>query len=495
MCETKLGVMPDGALEKVTITDFVDELVAALVTLRLYDRKHARSRGRLVELKRLHEQLAKATPEGSLVLATTEGYVLYEDRPLLGASMGAKKLVDPLVARNSGGLEFRRELGESDLEVLLELLGGPVEDKTHELANMRLRMNGCQGIGFLPPYQTGMHSSRGQARQSSGADGGLGEPGVLLPMQRRQRIVDSLQGASISVARGGIVDLQDIQSVAQLLCDSVRRDPGEVQNMVRYERYDAYTFGHSVRVCALALSFASHLTDDVSLLIRIGSAGLLHDIGKMRIASEVLHHRGRLSPEQRAEMERHTDFGSAVLLAQKGVDEIAVTVSHGHHRNLDGTGYPADPLDIPQSMVTRLIKICDVYEALTAVRPYKGAMSPTKAFRLMLDSPGAFDPALLRKFIRTMGCYPVGSAVELSDRSYARVLQSTDDLVRPVVQLERADSGEELDPRDRRTVDLSAPENRDLDVHRLLEIGRLQIELAAIGDPAPDSNQELAPAA
>ena len=122
MCETKLGPVPDGALDRVTITDFVDELVAALLTRRLYDRKHMRVRGRIAELRDLHKKLIAAQDHRPLVLGTTEGFLLYDDRPLLGASMGAKAFIDRLVARNAGGIEFAREIGDQDVELLLELL-------------------------------------------------------------------------------------------------------------------------------------------------------------------------------------------------------------------------------------------------------------------------------------------------------------------------------------------------------------------------------------
>jgi HD-GYP domain-containing protein (c-di-GMP phosphodiesterase class II) len=252
-----------------------------------------------------------------------------------------------------------------------------------------------------------------------------------------------------------------------------------VQALVRYERYDAFTFGHSVRVCALAIDFASQLERDPRLLLRIGTAALLHDIGKVGIAPEVLHHRGRLSPEQRREMERHAALGSAILLEQKDIDDVAVAVSHGHHQNLDGTGYPADRLSIEHSVVTRLIRICDVYEALTAVRPYKGAMSPIQAFRVMLESPGTFDPALLRRFIAATGAYPSGSEVELSDGRIARVAGQSGEILRPVVRPERAASGETLDERDRRELDLASPECAGIRVARLLERASLDADLQA----------------
>lgn len=482
MCETKLGPVPDGALDRVTITDFVDELVAALLTRRLYNRSHTRVRGRIDELKALHRRLVEASKSASLVLGTTEGFLLHDERPLLGASMGAKALIDRLVARSAGGLEFARRLGEQDFEILLELLAAPVQESSHELATQRLRREGCDGIAFLPPYRRDPSPSSAGLTLPAGLAADLEQAGLRLPMQKRQRVVHSLQEASISAASGHSIDLQDIHTMAEMLSDGVRRNAAEVQDIVRYERFDAYTFGHSVRVCALALSFASELTTDTRLLQRVGTAALLHDIGKAGIASEVLHHRGRLSPEQRREMERHAELGSAILLEQTEVDDIAVTVSHGHHRNLDGSGYPADGLKLAHSMVTRLVRICDVYEALTAPRPYKGAMSPTKAFRVMLDSPGAFDPGLLRRFIAATGCYPVGCEVELSDHTFARVLRQTKSLTRPEVQLVRTEIGERLHEYDRRTIDLSLPSPGGLGVLRLLQGKSLQAELRAVGD-------------
>jgi HD-GYP domain-containing protein (c-di-GMP phosphodiesterase class II) len=481
VCEAKLGPVPegaDGAQGRVTITDFVDELIAALLTMRLYERKHTRVRGRIDELRRLHRQIFAVREEHDLVLGTTQGFLLHEDRPLLGASAGAATLVHGLASRSSGGLQFARELGDADFEQVLLLLAAPVPGETHDLANRRLQKNGCSGIRLLPPYHPGSTAPRGTVGLLAGTVGA--SPGDLrIPMRMRQTIVRSLQEASLRAASGQEIDLQDVQTIAQTLSDGVRGNAGEVQDLVRYERYDAFTFGHSVRVCALAVDFASRLSSDPRLQLRIGTAALLHDIGKVGIAPEVLHHRGRLSPEQRREMERHAALGSAILLEQKDVDDVAVAVSHGHHQNLDGTGYPADRLSIEHSVVTRLIRICDVYEALTAVRPYKGAMSPIQAFRVMLESPGAFDTGLLRRFIAVTGAYPSGSEVELSDGRIARVAGQTGEILRPVVSLEKAGSGEALDERDRGTIDLSSPEQKSLRIARVLEPATLDADLQA----------------
>ena len=109
-------------------------------------------------------------------------------------------------------------------------------------------------------------------------------------------------------------------------------------------------------------------------------------------------------------------------------------------------------------MVTQLVKVCDVYEALTAARPYKPPMSPAKAFRVMLDMKGQFDAS----------CSPTSSARSGSSRPGPRCGSTTtrrrassgrpDDFHRPVVEvLTRAD-GETVDPGARRPYDLSRPE-------------------------------------
>lgn len=485
MCESHTRSPKDRAdttQDSITATDLVDELVAAMVAVRIYDRSHPRVKSTVREVQRLHSHLMRSSTTGSLVLGTVDGFLMSDDRPLLGASLGARRLIDALVARSSGGIEMDRELTEEDLLHLLDLLAGPVRERTFQEANRQLHSRGCHTVGLLPPWREGLSSARMVGNADDAPLGGFWQgpaarsASLRMPVQLHQRIVDSLQSASIDVARGGRIDLQGIQSVAQSLTDSVRRDPGGVLELARYERYDAFTFGHSVRVCALALNFASQMTSDLELLYRIGAAGLLHDIGKSLVPFEILHHRGRLSPEQRHEMEKHPALGAEILLGHEGIDDLAVIVSFGHHRTRDGKGYPGGLVAPAQSMVTRLIKICDVFEALTAVRPYKSAMTPIEAFSVMHKMTGHFDPRLFGQFVRLTGCYPAGSLVALSDGSTARVLRQGEDLLRPVVQRQTDREGAPLAEEGEAAVDLSGDgTSAPVTVTSLLELGRISV--------------------
>ncbi|MFH0944592.1 MAG: HD domain-containing phosphohydrolase, partial [Planctomycetota bacterium] len=248
-------------------------------------------------------------------------------------------------------------------------------------------------------------------------------------------------------------------------------------NLARYEEYDAFTFGHSIRVCALAVLFARDLSSDDELVRRIGVASVLHDVGKARLPFELLHSKGVFTADERREMQKHTIFGGELLAEMEECDPMAIAVAFGHHRTEDGRGYPQTAVPLPLSAATRIVKICDVYEALTALRPYKPRVSPATAYRTMLEMEGHFEPRLLRRFIKLNGIYPTGSRVVLSSGEVAMVERQTSRPESPVVEVETTIDGEELERRQRRLVDLS------------LEKGASP--LAVVGEAADLSRNEL----
>jgi HD-GYP domain-containing protein (c-di-GMP phosphodiesterase class II) len=218
----------------------------------------------------------------------------------------------------------------------------------------------------------------------------------------------------------------------------------------------------------LALNFARSLVEDEDLLLRIGLASLLHDIGKARVPFEVLHSTGALTPEERAEMNKHTTHGAEILLGLPKADPLSIATAFGHHRTLGGGGYPSCLHAPGDAIGTQIVKICDVYEALTAVRPYKPKMRPVRAYRVMISMKDHFSPGLLRRFIEVNGVYPAGSLVRLSTGERARVLRQSADLLLPLVHLENdgEPAPQRLDPAQVR--DLSAP--RGGDRPRVLEL-------------------------
>lgn len=428
-----------------TINDFVDELVITLVNTRIYWSEHPRVNESIAELRRLLPELCSQFARDTIELFVTDNQLVFDERPLLGASLSAPPLIHAIVDRGAGGIAFDAGATDAEFAALVDLLTSRKDSVPpgYDGAVQHLARAGCRHLRLLPEFEAVEVNDDGLALRSD------------LPVALYQGIVEILQDTTISLCHGGLIQFERSQACMEQVLRSLQTDPGGLLSAVRYERYDAYTFGHSIRVCILALNFARTLTSDETLLNRIGVAALLHDVGKAKVPFEVLHCRTRLSAEQRREMEKHPTHGAQILLDHHDSDPMAYGAAFGHHIGANGAGYPRLLRHADVSLVTRIVKICDVYEALTAERPYKPSMTPTRAFRIMVDMGEAFDRALLKRFILANGTYPAGSQVLLSTGEHARVLHQSHDLTRPVVEIQTDNHGEPIEVVQRRLIDLS----------------------------------------
>lgn len=417
----------------------VDELVVALSNARIYRPDHPRVTAAIQTLVAGLECWFETKGVERFELGAADGFLFHARRPLLGASLSAPRLVGPLVRLGSGGISFQRGAGPADVLALVSVLGARRQEAhTHAEANQALDQQGATKVRLLPPYRADVAEL---ATPRAGGD--LAEVEAALvhllevtPREVYQSTVEALQDAAVDAARGQDVDLGALRGVAEKLQKRMLADPATMLGLARYERYDEFTFGHSIRVAVLALQFASTLTRDSEVLNRIGLAGLVHDIGKSRVPFEILHARRRLEPAERTIMSRHTELGAEVLLETGEADPLSVAVAFGHHRAAEGQGYPVTADGARLGLATRLIKLCDVYEALTAVRPYKPRMAPIRAYRIMMGMQGHFDVALLRRFIEVNGAYPVGQRVRLASGEVARVRRQTEEILKPIVEIE-----------------------------------------------------------
>ena len=143
-----------------------------------------------------------------------------------------------------------------------------------------------------------------------------------------------------------------------------------------------YTFHHSSNVARHACDIGRRMGMDVGALGELSRAGLLHDIGKLGISNRILDKPGRLTPEERAEIELHPLYSWQILSRVGAFDAFARTAAV-HHEKLDGSGYPwgirADELGVAE----RALCVADVYEALTADRPYRTGMPPERALAIL----------------------------------------------------------------------------------------------------------------
>jgi len=169
------------------------------------------------------------------------------------------------------------------------------------------------------------------------------------------------------------------------------------------EAKDSYTASHSRAVVDRALGVGRRLGLDAEELRTLRLAAIFHDIGKIAVTESILNKRGPLIPEERREIERHTEVGERILSSVDFLADVLPLMRHEHER-WDGLGYP-DGLageDIP--LGSRIILACDAYDAMTTDRPYRAAMSDEQARAELLRNAGAqFDERVVAALMQVLG--------------------------------------------------------------------------------------------
>lgn len=167
------------------------------------------------------------------------------------------------------------------------------------------------------------------------------------------------------------------------------------------EHRDTDTGNHVARVAAYAGIIAERLGLDPERVRMLSLASTMHDVGKIGVPDAILLKKGPLTPEERAEMERHAERGRRILEGSSSeVVRLAAEIAGSHHERWDGTGYPAGLAGDAIPLSGRIVAVADVFDALVSERPYKRAWSQAEARAFLVEQSGRhFDPACVAAFL------------------------------------------------------------------------------------------------
>ncbi|HEU4417545.1 MAG TPA: hypothetical protein VFT55_01325, partial [Planctomycetota bacterium] len=183
-------------------TLLVDALVAAFVNARIYAITHPRVQTSISDLQRALRELAAATGEPTVVIGAAEGLIIHKQSPLLGASIGAARLIALLRTWCSGGLHFDAQVETQELETLLVAMANrPQPGHDYNQLNEALAERLCRHARLLPPYAHAV-------RVSDKAD--HIESTVRVGLRFYQSVIDLLQNVTVSVCRGGRIDFAPV---------------------------------------------------------------------------------------------------------------------------------------------------------------------------------------------------------------------------------------------------------------------------------------------
>lgn len=456
-------------------TEIVGLLTLGIHDAGIYFAEHARVQATSATLAGRLDAVFMGVDDASLFLGVVDRRLVHNGKFLLGPTLIAKRLIEASERFDSGGFLFRRGVTSHELVAFFAVCSG-IRAKCASIDDARqlLRSRGVFSIELSPPFG------------SAGWLGGLDEPsaarvaaevvrslGGAIPAYQRLR--EAVETAHAAAEHGKDIDVSDSRGAVESLLAEMETNAADVLHLARYPDHANHTIGHSVRVALLVLMAGRHLGFPPRALVEIGTAGLLHDVGKARVPREVLFKKGKLDPEERRLVESHAVLGARILLGTPDSPPLGVAAAFGHHMRHDRNGYPAIPQWGAQGRITALMQVCDVFEAMTAVRPNRASLSPRRAYELMMADRGAFDRSAFAAFVGAIGFFPPGSRVKLVSGEEAFVLRAGRDPEKPVVEVMRTTEGAVVPLKDRRAIDLENPD----------EAGALKIDDVLVDDLAP----------
>jgi len=365
-------------------TRFLSSFAQALSTMALYPDGHPAREGVIDTAFANLATLQRADPQASFSFLGDE--VLLGQRPIreLRGWDWSGRLSSAGVQR----MEFEAEVTRADFEGFLsEVLA-------------RLTLSAIQAVpgpahGALGPIRFGAVGIRELEPEPE-----IATATIALTLREEAQTVEWLHEEMLG---GHELPLAEAEAVVRSLSVAMHGDQAMVMPLVRLRRYDEYTTTHSLNVCVLAMALSEWIGLGARDTRSFGVAGLLHDIGKIRIPTDILNKAGRLTPEERETMNRHPVEGARIIVDAEENLDLAAVVAYEHHIMVNGGGYPQ--FDYPRDChhASKMVHVCDVYDALRTNRPYRAAWPAPKVVQYIDERAGTeFDGETARSFIKMM---------------------------------------------------------------------------------------------
>ena len=239
------------------------------------------------------------------------------------------------------------------------------------------------------------------------------------------------------IKQGRPIESDSVFELTNQTIETIFQNSDALACVINIRIKDEYLLEHSTAVSILMTIFAKYLEFDRQVVSDLAVGAFLHDVGKVHIPDKILNKPGKLTPAEFEVMKSHVVHSANIVKQTQGLSELTRTIVANHHEKLNGIGYPKGLSSASLDKYSRMITICDIFDALTADRVYKDGMAQIKAFAVLrqLAQQGELDSLLVDQFIKCLGVYPVGSLVKLNTDKLAIVEKvHPDNPIKPVVK-------------------------------------------------------------
>lgn len=206
----------------------------------------------------------------------------------------------------------------------------------------------------------------------------------------------------------------------------IMRNPESMMFLTRLHHRDKGSAQHAFNVCVYSIVLGRQLGLNGRELEVLGTCGLLHDIGEVKIPENIMNKPGKLSNDELEIVRLHTLEGQEILMSGHNLFGGVIETAVGHHENIDGSGYPRRLQGHQLSLNCKIVSVVDRYDALITQKPYRPAADHLKAMAFLNKflKENKTDETVTNGFVSYLGIYPPGSIVSLSSGEVAIVLGS-----------------------------------------------------------------------
>jgi HD-GYP domain-containing protein (c-di-GMP phosphodiesterase class II) len=226
---------------------------------------------------------------------------------------------------------------------------------------------------------------------------------------------------SRTVEVGNSVDSNRSKEAATQITESVVRNPDAMALLIKLQEKSGATLSRAVEISVMMTIFGRFLQFPHDRLEILGMMGLLQDVGKLKLPTE-LAARGPINHAEIELYRTHVNHSVEILSNTPGVPGELPGLASLHHERYDGSGYPRGLRGDAIALFGLIAGIVDSYDSLTAPPPFGEHLSPANALNIIYKGRGKlFHPALVEQFIQCIGVFPVGSIVEMNSGEIAVV--------------------------------------------------------------------------
>jgi HD-GYP domain-containing protein (c-di-GMP phosphodiesterase class II) len=368
--------------EQNEIGQLVAGMSAAIAGMRLYAETHPKTAALLEQAYTAIARRADGREKTTALIVDDE--LLWDGTALKGKASQVPAFVRELRTIGIESISFHRGITLPELTGFLRSLASSQQDSLPSSAHVklgRLRLS-CKEADIAP---------LGEADQQQVA------AFLSLRDEKYPQVIDICH----RVFRHRTFDIKGVEDVVAAFVRGFVHSINPIRLLTQMKLADEYTYTHMVNVCILTMCQAESLGFPAEHLFQIGVAAILHDAGKLFIPSEILNKPGKLTNEERLIVETHSLRGASFILKHDSFPKLAVLGALEHHIKYDGTGYPSIPTAYQPNIISQMIAIADVFDAMRTRRSYKEPKPVQDIVNVLQKERGsAYHPQLVDNFLK-----------------------------------------------------------------------------------------------